>query len=381
MNDAEKELLQLLKCALHGQVDTAAADTDWASVLNEANIQTVTALAASALPATLTDEERKPWKNVQYGALSFYMRYMLAQDELCRLFSENEIPMVILKGAAAAVYYPQPAMRMMGDIDFIVPKECFQRAHSLMRENGFALTGEYDGRHEEWKKNGIEYELHSRFSHTVDVEEYITQGFDSLERGNLDGHAFPMLPKLSNGMVLLDHMRGHLSNGLGLRQVIDWMLYVERELDDAFWESTFQKAAGEKKLDTLAITATRVCQQYLGLSERIHWCAGADEELCGLLMENLLRTGNFGRKNGRGNNVEKVSAAIRRKGFFRNLQDAGEHNWKLLRRHAWLQPAAWLYQICRYTRQILKAKRGRELTGDFERGEERYELLKKLNLY
>ena len=98
-------------------------------------------------------------------------------------------------------------------------------------------------------------------------------------------------------------------------------------------------------------------------------------------MDNLLRTGNFGRKNGRGNNVEKVSAAIRRKGFFRNLQDAGEHNWKLLRRHAWLRPAAWLYQICRYTRQILKTKRGRELTGDFERGEERYELLKKLNLY
>ena len=381
MNDAEKELLHLVKCALHGQVETAAPDIDWFAVLKEADIQTVTPLAASALPETVTEEERRPWKNAQYGALSFYVRYLLAQDELCSLFSENDIPMAILKGAAAAVYYPQPALRMMGDIDFIVPKESFQKAHSLLLENGFEMMGEYDGRHEEWKKNGIEFELHSRFSHAVDVEEYITQGMQSIEHGSLDGHAFPMLPKLSNGMVLLDHMRGHLSNGLGLRQVIDWMLYVERELDDAFWESSFREAARAKKLDTLAITATRICQQYLGLTESVHWCAGADEQLCDLLMENLLRTGNFGRKNGEGNNVEKVSAAIRRMGFFKNLQNAGEHNWKLLRKYPWLRPVAWLYQIGRYTRQILKAKRGRDLAADLDRGEERYELLKKLNLY
>jgi len=378
MNDVEKKLLHLLKCAIHGETETAEPDTDWAAVLEEANIQTVTALAASALPETLTEEERKPWKKAQYGALSVYVRYLLAQDELCGLFRANGIPMAILKGSAAAVYYPQPSLRMMGDIDFIVPKEAFAKAHALLLENGFDQMHEYDGRHEEWKKNGTEFELHSRFSSFAD--DIIEQGMGEITQGELDGHAFPMLPELANGMVLLDHMRVHLSNGLGLRQVIDWMMYVERVLDDAFWDSAFRQAAAEKKLDTLAITATRVCQQYLGLTESVTWCAGADEKLCALLLEQLLRSGNFGRKKGRGNSVEKVSAAIRRKGFFKNLQDAGVHNWKLMHRHPWLRPVAWMYQIGRYSLQLVRVKRGRELIKDLDRGEERYELLKKLNL-
>ena len=45
------------------------------------------------------------------------------QTKLYHLFDDAGIPMAIIKGCAAAMYYPAPLHRSMGDIDFVVPLE------------------------------------------------------------------------------------------------------------------------------------------------------------------------------------------------------------------------------------------------------------------
>ena len=45
-----------------------------------------------------------------------------------------------------------------------------------------------------------------------------------------------MFPPLENGLVLLGHINQHLEEGLGLRQILDWALYVDKALDDDAWE-------------------------------------------------------------------------------------------------------------------------------------------------
>ena len=190
-----------------------------------------------------------------------------------------------------------------------------------------------------------------------------------------------MLPKLSNGLVLLDHLRHHLKDGLGLRQVLDWMMYVNRELDDEFWEKEFGPVAKEKGLDTLAVTVTRMCQIRLGLPETVTWCSDANEELCEELLANLFSSGNFGRKRMEGTAVESVASLIRRQGFFRYLQAGGERNWTAFRRHPALKPFCWLYQLFRITFRGLKTGRGTKMTEDIRRSRERVDLLKKLGVY
>lgn len=382
MKQTESTLLALLRAALYGTPAELQADTDWAAVLSEANAQTVTALAAKALPDTLTEAQRQPWKNAQYAQLANYVRYLAAQDELCRIFEAARIPMVILKGSAAAFYYPQPSLRMMGDIDFLVPEEAFSHAHELLLQAGYSCHGEEGNRHTAYKKNGVEFEMHRRFSyHSLDIESYITDGLHHAESGMIDGHAFPMLPRLANGLVLLGHMREHLRVGLGLRQVIDWMMYVERELDDAFWRDTFCAVAKEKNLDTLAITTTRLCQKYLGLSERLTWCAGADDALCELLLENLFRSGNFGKKNSSGNLVQGVMVNIRREGLFPYLQRIGERDWELYHQHRWLKPFAWLHEGFVFLQKYLELRRKKKpVLTEARSSDDRYEMLKKLNI-
>ena len=140
------------------------------------------------------------------------------QSQLVDLFEQAGIPMVILKGTAAAIYYPEPFRRMMGDVDFLVPQDCFEEALCLMEENGYRQFRDGE-RHAELKKDGIEFELHHRFSYPdLDIEEYLADGLSHPEWGEIGTHRFPMLPRLANGLVLLAHLRSHLKTGVGLRQ-------------------------------------------------------------------------------------------------------------------------------------------------------------------
>lgn len=382
MTQTETALLTLLRSSLYGGAAEYDPQTDWDAVFSEARHQAVAALAAKGLPDTLTAEQRATWTNATYAQLASYVRYMAAQDELCRLFADKHIPMAILKGSAAAMYYPQPSLRTMGDIDFIVPQDRFDRANQIMREAGYISQDCQPGRHTAYSKNSISFELHHHFSYQdLDIEDCVSQGLRCVEQVSFDGHSFPVLPDTANGIVLLAHMREHLRCGLGLRQVIDWMMFVERRLDDDFWNREFFAVAQKYRIDTLAVTATRLCQLYLGLSDRISWCADADEALCELLMERILSSGNFGSKNSTGNLVGGVVTNIRKEGLFPYLQRVGERDWALYHRHRWLRPFAWLHEAFVFAGNalLLLGQRKPVLSG-MSQSRDQYDMLKKLNL-
>lgn len=379
MTQAEQVLLQTIQKSLWSTDMDFPADTDWDAVLTEAEDQAVLGLVIDAAPKDVQNK----WKSRAGVVTANFVRILHYQQHLCELFKANDIPLVILKGTAAAVYYPNPAQRSMGDIDYLVPEKYFDRAKALLSENGYSVEEDPRyARHIDVSKDHISFEQHRFFSDgEVEIEQFIQDGMTSIEEREIFGVKFPMLPRLANGLVLLGHMVHHLKTGLGLRQVIDWMMYVNSELTDAFWTETFEPAAKESGLDKVAIITTEMCKKYLGLPMKIHWCKDGEENLCGELMESLLSSGNFDKKRGRGSAIETVTSNFARKGLFRYLQTAGEYNWKAYHKHKWLKPFAWAYQICRYIKQGLKAKRSnKQLFDDFDRGNKRAELLKKLKI-
>ncbi len=363
---------------------------DWEKLYREALTQSIPGVAGAGIDAAgLRDrmpvEVGKKWKDAEDRQLVNYIRYMRAQDELTSLMREKGITFIVLKGLAAAINYRDPSKRAMGDIDFIVPQDRFEDAKNLMIGEGYepGNNSEDYTRHFAFNKDGVHFELHHHFSHEDrDVERFVTGGLENSRRVKIDSAEFSMTDKLGNGIILLDHMKQHLKSGLGLRQAIDWMMYVSRELDDSLWAEAFEAAAIEIRLDKFARVATRMCQLYLGLREdNISWCSSADPSLCLELLENLLVSGNFGRRNGDGGKVESVRAAMRREGVFRRLQSAGEANWQAYRRHKWLKPFAWIYQSGRYVKQGLRArKNGAVLKDDFKRADDRHKLLKDLEI-
>lgn len=381
MTASEQVLLTLIKQSLFQIPAEIPEDVDWKEVYQEAKVQAILGLVNKYIPREAETEGR----NQYYHIITTFVRIITAQRELVQLLSDQDIPCAILKGSAAAIYYPEPYQRTMGDVDFIVPQECFDAAAELMDQNGYKPViheDEPSERHLIFQKNGIVFELHHHFSYEkMDVESYIIDGLQQAENAQIMSYSFPMLPSLANGLVLLIHMWEHLHGGLGLRQVIDWMLYVDKILNDEFWEKEFEPAAKELGVDTLAITATRMCQIYLGLSDKITWCRSADEALCEGLIGILLSSGNFGRKQADERQVEDIFTVIRREGLFHYLQYAGEKNWKAYKQHSWLKPFCWAYQISRYCYLGIKTKRAKDLRQGINRSKSRADILRQLNIY
>lgn len=367
-NPVYDTMFALLRTALWGEQRFpvslfTAADIDWAAVYKELCYQTV-----QHLPLDFLCRVNKPHKATYMQAsipgFKHYYQILKDQQAVYQLLQSAQIPFVILKGASAARYYPIPSYRCMGDVDIIVRPDDFQRTFDLLGKNGYEYDGEEDPRHVHFRHHGILYELHRYFSllddreHATMLDNRIFKGLEHAQIIMLDGYSFPTLPAEENGLVFLDHICQHIEAGIGLRQIMDWMMYANQELTDEFWYTHFQPIVRTLGLETLAVTVTRMCQLYLGLREDITWCSHADEYLCMKLISLLMESGNWGRKR-KTHDQKSIDTLIEAKNttaFFRYLQQRGTSNWILLQKYPWLKPFAWLYQLCRYIRKGFSGK-------------------------
>ena len=366
-SNTQQTVFTVLKSALWGQPLEYAPGTDWQEVYRELCDQAVAALGvdlAEQIPE-LDSQLKQTWMRKSLRSMAFWQKLMREQNALKLLLDNAGIPFVVLKGAAAAQYYPQPDRRAMGDVDLIVQPQDFLRAAELMAQNGYEqIENEAYDRHWEYKKNGVLFELHRYFVDMADPEignwldQRIYAEIPQADMATLDRFTVPTLPTADNGLVLLTHIHHHLEGGLGLRQIVDWMLFVDQHLDDDLWEREFEAYAEHLGFRTLAVTVTRMCQLCLGLREDgIRWCGVADEDLCHELMGFILHQGNFGRKTDlEGTTVSIINTFSRISNIPKLLQKHGCINWKALKKYPFLEPFAWLYQLCRYIKKGLSRK-------------------------
>lgn len=370
----------------------AIPDGLWPAVRAELVAQSVIGYPAHAVESLAL----KPADQAEYLALagknlSNWYSLMMAQDGVLAEFREADIPVVVLKGAAAAAHYPQPNSRSMGDIDLIVPPDHFEQAFSLMERLGWEndIELEINPRHAGFKKVGCpEVELHRYFSTCTNKQQahFLDQAiYDAIPRAewtDVAGFSVPVLP-LENGLVLLAHVNQHLGSGLGLRQILDWQMFVDVHLTDELWERGFQHAAQQVGMEKLAVTTTWLCRTYLGFQTSATWFSDADAQLASDLLLYIMQRGNMGRKMERGaratrtvlHNLRSPAAVVR------YLYEGGRAHWAPARKHAWLAPAACLYQVGHVIRKgLARNVNMSELVTDARSAQEDIDLLKRLEV-
>lgn len=329
--------------------------TLWNGIFAEMKTQAIAALPARILPMlSLPPDLYRDWETFILQKMRQNLRN---SHEESRLPSILTVPYVILKGTSAAQYYPHPEFRTMGDIDIMTSQEDHVTACEMLLQSGYQeITSHGDaerGRHRAFRKDNAVVEMHIFFASMNDEEKAQIMDRYILDHIN-EAHA---LPDLVNGLVLIEHINQHLENGLGLRQTIDWMMFVDKCLSDENWPG-FQVMAAKTGMEMLAITMTRMCEIYLGLPPR-NWSAGADEGLCAQLMEYILACGDFGSKqvvqDGDHNRFMQTMAQLGTPAaVFANLQEKGLMQWKAAQRYAPLRPFAWLYQTGHYLSRMVQ---------------------------
>ena len=377
------------------------AGVDWKSVFRESKYQSVPLqvfMNFNEIPG-ISGELRNKIQD-------YLLRYMLKNvtvhkyhTTLHQLLESHGITYVIMKGVASARYYPDPQSRGMGDVDFFVHKKDFSKCLEIFRDNDFEFSNLDHICHVSLKKDDARMEIHHTPSGVPDgdvgilIHQYLEDIWDN-SCFYVTKMAICRCPSdFHHGLIMLMHLQHHLlAEGVGLRHLCDWAVFVDHFRGNEFPE-LFREKLKAVGLWRLARLLTLVSVNYLGLPEQ-EWARESrkDEETARALLCDILEGGNFGKKDhqrayegmfisDRGKNGVKdnrLSMAMK------IVNRITLQKYPFFRRCPVLLPFGWLMAICGYLlRNRKRRQRGIRIdTLDaYQKSAPRIRLYQRLKLY
>lgn len=315
MNEVQSLLLQVISAALFNAKAPTVTDNQILPHVSESKSQAVFPLAFSVLDNQLQEK----LSTEQYAECSEeFFRYAVAgtqnfaeHRELHEMMSENNIPYVAMKGLASAMYYPEPSLRSMGDVDFLIRPEDLAKAGKLLESSGLNVDHgeEEDSKHITYRRPPMSiWEMHRNVNGVpsgeigAKIQAEIDSVIESAETVTIDGVTCRVPDKFHHGLIMLLHTASHLtSEGVGLRHLCDWVVYAS-SLSDIEFRELFEKKLKSFGLWQFAQVLTLLGIRYLGAPKKV-WALEAieikkiDNDILDGLMEDILNGGNFGIKD------------------------------------------------------------------------------------
>ena len=401
LSTIQNALLAYTAAALVGKhAETEELDC-WEKILQECRHQSVALLVFPVIKNKISSELHSKWVQQSHNLLATNLRSELSHCELHRIMAAAGVPYVIMKGCASAAYYPDPLLRTMGDVDFLVAKCDLERAEKALEAAGYSRETGHDDRvhysyHKgegigktilemHWEPNGI-----PEGDTGAIIREYLSSCISEAIPYKTASGIFMGPPVFHHGLIILLHTATHLINsGIGLRHLCDWAVFVGSLSEEEFCE-TFEQKLKKVGLWRFAQILTQLSIVYLGCTEK-KWAGEKDEELLESLMLDIFAGGNFGRKdsqrinqakfmaNRRKGNVDNTSAL---KQFCKTMNDKVRLVMPMSKRLPVLIPIGWIYVGIRHLFRIFIGKRPKVNMGRVISGvKERKEIYQKLALF
>lgn len=303
------ELIQVA-LGIRSSLSTHLSKDDWQDVCHLAEKHALLGLLFSAIEK-LNEKDRTAmppqpllyqWMGLVLNTENQNKRLNEAAEQLTRIFKSGGLRSCVLKGQGIAKLYPQPLRRQPGDIDLWV-EGGRERVLQFLKDSFFGL-GPVVIHHVDTRIiNGVETEIHfipvyacNPFLHRR-LQRFFMLHADE-QFSNIDkelGFAYPTLR--FNAVYILAHIYMHfLYEGIGLRQIVDYY-YVVKNLDD---EGRNQATSDIKKVGLLKFAGAvmYVLQRVCGMDDG-SLVTRADDKRGELLLNEIMRSGNFGKFDNR----------------------------------------------------------------------------------
>jgi hypothetical protein len=173
---------------------------------------------------------------------TFQMLYLSAEmEQISKLFSENQIPLLILKGPILAMdLYGDISLRTSKDLDVLLPINHLERAHKLLTGLGYIKDENFSTILNEWKwrrhhvtyshpKKGVEIELHWRLHPGPWKEPTFSELWQRRRAGIITENPVYFLGKEDLFIFLVSHGARH--GWSRLRWLIDIDQIIKQGLD------------------------------------------------------------------------------------------------------------------------------------------------------
>jgi hypothetical protein len=392
----ERVILAMISNTLFGVPIDLPDNVDWREVSLEANAQAVLPLVFynnGLIPSNIQDEAQP---DIMAG-ITNNMRVEWNHIEAGSLMDGGDIPYVILKGCASAYYYPEPILRSMGDVDFLVPTEYLGGVDEILKGNGFTPWNERHICHIVYRKQDIHFEVH--FEPAVipegDVGDIIRTYFEDIYDTSREvkvGDSTLCLPDdFHHGLVMLLHTCNHLTGeGMGLRHLCDWAVFVNHLSSDSF-RGLFEEKLKAVGLWRYAQLLCQLCIRYLGLPSQEWAMENVDDEFLYTMIKDIFSSGNFGVKDSnryvqtmvildKGKNGQYYSSMIKQ--LFMSMNKIIYMRWPIAQKVKIILPFGWFFYGSRYIVRIIMGKRksfdvSRVISG----AKERRDIYREFHLY
>ena len=291
----------------------------WEDLYQMAREQTLVGVLFEAIQRLPNDQ--KPPKKVLFrwykrvGEIEAENRRMNGEAvRACEFFQQNGFDCAVMKGQAVASYYPNPYLRMSGDVDlWLAPKGLCQKKKNWLDENRLRI---YDFMRSKGELEGVNYQhVHCHFFKGTSVELHITPScfynflhnhrlqrfFEETahmqfeNRKALPGEAgeIPALTLEFDRFYILLHIYGHLlGEGVGFRQFMDYY-YVLKQGGDAESKARTMQLFQQLGMTKFVAATMWIMQEVFGLDTQYILCA-PDAKEGTFLLEEIWQAGNFG---------------------------------------------------------------------------------------
>lgn len=251
MNRGLERFFALLRAGLWDTpVDATlfSGGTDWEAILAQATRQTVSGLVAQAvgtLPAAAQPPAPIAGKMCSTTIATIRSHALLNRTlaEAVEMFRRNGIRTVLFKGQGVATNYPEPTLRICGDIDLYVGHKQYDNACALARQWGEVEdTGMESEKHYHFRHGSVTVELHRIAEqlplpwHNARFQRWTQRHLqgDALRSIDIEGTTILLPPVNFDALYIFNHAWHHFSEGggIGLRQLCDWVCYLHTFRDE-----------------------------------------------------------------------------------------------------------------------------------------------------
>lgn len=260
--------------------------SQWREVMAMADRQHVFAIAFDGVQSLFNKcqkeiravrESPKEWGQWVFdciGVMTHYEQLSNQQKrvivELSDIWDAEGISMMVFKGQAISLFYPQRNHRASGDIDCWLFGEA-ERGDSIMKRYGAIVNFKWY-RHSKITFHGELIENHRVIGHTRGGKKrkWMNAEFQAMAQSQelsvLYGCGKALRPSAQfNACFLTYHGINHfISEGLRMKQVLDWAMFLEKEQKKVDWLA-FNDFCERFKLDRFAALMNFIAVKYLGV--------------------------------------------------------------------------------------------------------------------
>lgn len=205
----------------------------------------------------------------QYLAVFRYENFKYETDRLCKIFDEEKIPYVLLKGAVIRDFYPESWMRTSCDLDILVKEEDLDSAMVALTEK-LAYKVDGDKRFHDidlFSESGVHLELHFNIKENIPaLDKVLSRVWEYTKKAEESSERFVITNEFWLYHLIAHAAYHFVGGGCGVRPLTDiYLLKNKLEYD----ETVLKQLCEESEIGKFYSSVCKLCECWFEGAEHI----------------------------------------------------------------------------------------------------------------